>query len=140
MRCELNTWHGPCLENGTECLADEEGCMRATLWRGLTALILAVALAACGEDGNAKGGDPSCENTQNTAPRTMAVTVEGVLADPDLYYKQPMGIPGYIKEILGPNALVISDKPDSEQGILVLNNAQGQVNFTGSAVGQQIFV
>src|SRR5688572_12607916 len=114
--------------------------MRATIGRGLAALILTVILAACGEDGNAKGGDPSGENTLNTAPRTMAVTVEGILANPAVYYKQPMAIPGYIKEVLGPNALVISDKPGGESGILVLNNAQSQVSFADSKVGQQIFV
>ena len=114
--------------------------MRTTIGRGLAALALAAALAACGEDGNAKGGDPGGENTQNTAPRTMAITVEGIMANPAVYYKQPMAIPGYINEIIGPNALVIGDKPGGEPGILVINNAQSQVSFANSAVGQQIFV
>jgi hypothetical protein len=114
--------------------------MRAHVWRGLGIALLAVTLAACGEDNNAKGGDPAGGNTLNTAPRTLAMTVEGIMANPAVYYKQPLGIPGYIKEVLGPNALVISDQPGGEPGLLVLNNAQSQVSFAASSVNQQIYV
>jgi hypothetical protein len=114
--------------------------MRAYVWRGLAIALLAGTLAACGEDSNSKGGDPAGGNTLNTAPRTLAITVEGIMANPALYYKQPLGIPGYIKEVLGPNALVISDQPGGEPGLLVLNNAQSQVNFAVSSANQQIFV
>ena len=105
-------------------------------------LVALASLAAC-DSANDRAGDPGgSDQTRNTAPRTGAKTIASVMENPSVYYKQPLAIAGYVKEVLGPNSMVIQDSPAAEAGneILVINQAQGQVTFADKKPGDSIFV
>ena len=112
------------------------------LWRiGLVVVALS-GLAACDSANDEAGRPGGSDENRNTAPRTAAITVASILENPSLYYAQTLAIPGYVKEVLSANSMVVQDSPTAEDGneILVINQVQGQVSFTDNQPGDPIFV
>ena len=116
--------------------------MKTGLWRYVGVMLMLTLLVGCGETAREGAGNSDGDGTLNTAPRTNAVTVGSILENPAVYYKQPISIPAYVKQVIGPNALVVSDDKNDPDGqeILVINDAQSQTTFDSRAVGEQILV
>lgn len=116
---------------------------RWSLWRvALLVLLIGLGLSGCDSANDEAGRPGGSDQNLNTAPRTAASSVASILENPAVYYKQTMGIPGFVKEVLGPNALIVQDSANDKgtNELLVINQAQGQVTFSDKKPGDQVYV